>query len=206
MSTYHHGDLRRQLLELALQGLNQASGAPEFPQLSLRDLARQAGVSATAVYHHFASKEALLEAVAEQSFHELLSSWEGRALTELGPLYLEFFARRPALLDLMFGPALGTSARLRALQMEAYQVLLRALQAAPPGATGTPATGPENPDTQALFIWAFVHGLAQLIRAGALAADPASCPGGPALWYQPPAALLGALSPLLDRALRPGTT
>lgn len=62
--TYHHGNLRQALLEAALVLLQ----TKDADSLSLREVARQAGVSHTAPYRHFADKAALLAAVAEEGF------------------------------------------------------------------------------------------------------------------------------------------
>src|SRR5215211_6045080 len=65
--SYHHGDLRRALLDAAL-ALLRASG---LDALTLRAVARAAGVSQTAPYRHFADRAALLAGVAEDGFRRL---------------------------------------------------------------------------------------------------------------------------------------
>lgn len=64
---YHHGHLREALVEAGLQVLEEMDRA----DLSLREVARRVGVSANAVYHHFANKEALLAALAAEGFRRL---------------------------------------------------------------------------------------------------------------------------------------
>src|SRR5580765_1476437 len=64
---YHHGDLRRALLEQAVRTI-QLHGVDE---LTLRGVGRDLGVSRTALYRHFADKAALVEAVAAQGFRTL---------------------------------------------------------------------------------------------------------------------------------------
>src|SRR5262245_40005842 len=64
---YHHGDLRRALLEAALE-LIRAEGQAV---LTLREVARRAGVTHAAPYRHFKNKEALLAAVAEEGFRDM---------------------------------------------------------------------------------------------------------------------------------------
>ena len=66
-TTYHHGDLRSALLDAALTVINEAGSS----QLTIREVARRAGVSHTAPYRHFADKDELIVAVVEQGF-ELL--------------------------------------------------------------------------------------------------------------------------------------
>jgi len=77
---YHHGNLRAALLAAAEQTLSQ-EGAGE---LSLRELARQVGVSHAAPRRHFAGKQALLDALAEDGF-ERLGDGLRTALAEAGP-------------------------------------------------------------------------------------------------------------------------
>jgi AcrR family transcriptional regulator len=72
-ATYHHGDLRRALVDAAL-ALVQERGAEGF---TLREAARRVGVSQTAPYRHFETKEALLAAVAEEGFTTLLGILKG---------------------------------------------------------------------------------------------------------------------------------
>ena len=73
---YHHGDLRRALIEQALRTID-AAGAEG---LTLRGVGAALGVSRTALYRHFADKEALLAAVAREGFRllreGLLEAWE----------------------------------------------------------------------------------------------------------------------------------
>src|SRR6201986_852195 len=64
---YHHGDLRRALIDAATRLLETEGPAA----LSLRAVAREAGVSPAAPYHHFKDKSELLDAVAEEGWHEL---------------------------------------------------------------------------------------------------------------------------------------
>ena len=58
-SEYHHGDLRRELVHAGVEAMS----AGEANSLTLRDVARRAGVSHTAVYHHFDDKEGLFSTV-----------------------------------------------------------------------------------------------------------------------------------------------
>lgn len=108
-STYHHGNLRETLLEAAIAQLARQHDA----SLSLRELARTAGVSVAAVYRHFASKEALLAEVAAAGFAALRQRWD-RHLPPAGSLpaaerfelmgqqYIEFALGAPAHYRLMF--------------------------------------------------------------------------------------------------------
>ncbi len=64
---YHHGDLKRVLVETALGMLRDGEGW----QFTLREVARRAGVSHAAPYRHFADKAALLAELAAQGFRQL---------------------------------------------------------------------------------------------------------------------------------------
>jgi len=113
-STYHHGDLRRALLDAAGAILAE-TGQWDF---SLREVARRAGVSHNAPYRHFADKEALLSAVAIAGFGVLRghtsAAAEGKAdaieaLSAIGQAYIGFGVANPALYLLMFGRGLATA-------------------------------------------------------------------------------------------------
>ena len=64
---YHHGDLRRALIEASLALISEEG----FSALTLREVARRAGVTHAAPYRHFLDKEALLAAVAEEGFRAM---------------------------------------------------------------------------------------------------------------------------------------
>ncbi|MFE9923422.1 TetR/AcrR family transcriptional regulator [Streptomyces sp. NPDC005774] len=100
---YHHGDLRRAVLTAALDVI-----ATEGPAaLSLRDLARRAGVSHAAPAHHFKDRAGLLTAIAAEGYG-LLSTALGEAkdLRELGVRYVHFATAHPAHFQIMFRPEL----------------------------------------------------------------------------------------------------
>ena len=111
-STYHHGDLRRELIEAAVARLENDSVA----SLSLRKLAAEVGVSHNAPYMHFPSRDALLAAIAQHGFRllreELLASgvlnpsdtdaaWRQR-LIDGCQAYVSFGTRHPNLFQVMF--------------------------------------------------------------------------------------------------------
>src|SRR6478672_117872 len=105
---YHHGNLRSELLSCAERALSEGGLA----QLSLRDLARQAGVSHGAPRRHFADKQALLDALALEGFErlgrEMAASLEDAGpafadrLAALARTYVRFATEHGALLDLMY--------------------------------------------------------------------------------------------------------
>jgi AcrR family transcriptional regulator len=106
---YHHGDLRRALVDAARRILE--SEGPTA--LSLRAVAREAGVSPAAPYHHFKDKAELLDAVAQEGWDMLnvqmmqaKAKAEGRGqLNALGVAYVCFARDNPALYRVMYDAA-----------------------------------------------------------------------------------------------------
>lgn len=108
-SRYHHGDLRQALIDAALQLISEEG----FAALSLREVARRAGVTHAAPYRHFADKEALLWAVATEGFRMMTVAMRERMEKEAGHLerlaatgiaYVLFAVEHPAHFRVMFGP------------------------------------------------------------------------------------------------------
>ena len=166
---YHHGDLRRALLDDAAEVLTtEGIGA-----LSLRDLARRTGVSATAPYHHFRGKADLVTALCDDALADL-----DRALAEVGPgspeerlqaqgvAYVLFAVEHPERFRLAFRPELGspfaTLAHGDTLPEDA--VAFRHLLAVVRELVADPAE--QLP--AALAAWSLVHGLAALLIDGPL--------------------------------------
>ena len=179
---YHHGNLRDALVEAAIE-LLEAEG---IGTLSLRAVARRVGVSQTAPYRHFADKEALLAAVAAEGFRRkhrvqqefIAAAPEGEKFKASGKGYVAFGRRNPALIKLMFGPAIEDWSRYPEL-VEASQVNYGALQSAVADAL------PDNTDVSvgavAAAAWSMVHGLTLLMVDGQLTAERAGLPDDDAL-------------------------
>ena len=162
--------------------LEAAAKAADIEHISLRELASGLGVSATAVYRHFDSREALLAALAAVGIAQLQQCFavafdlhtppadaqEAIArLRRLGVAYLRFADEQPAMWRLIFG-AHAAQTRADALQMGAptsYSYLPAALQGL--YRTGVMVAPPEPGDL--LFTWSAVHGAAAL-RVGNVAA------------------------------------
>lgn len=155
MSTYHHGDLRAALLASASQILSTQGLA----QLSLREVARRAGVSHNAPYRHFPDRDSLLAELAADGFRRLGSAMAGKRGRETGEAYVGFALENPNLFRLMFGgqlrvaqyPALGAAARAT------YEGLVQVFRGQPEIA---------DADKAAAAAWSLVHGLAQLLLDG----------------------------------------
>jgi AcrR family transcriptional regulator len=172
---YHHGDLRRALLDAALR-LVESEGAPA---LTLRAAARLAGVSQAAPYRHFADKQALLAAVAEEGFRAMTAAMrramhphEDEPLLKfraLGLGYVEFARSHPAHFRVMFGPELAdrsTHPALAEVAAEAFRLLVASI--ADCQRAGFAREG--DPEDLAVTAWSTVHGLSALIVNGQLGA------------------------------------
>jgi AcrR family transcriptional regulator len=173
MAHYHHGDLRNALVAAAVQRV-ETQGAEGF---SLREAARDVGVSANAAYRHFADKGALMAAVATVGFEALSAELQraldaphpalsagGSALKAVGRAYVAFALARPHLFQLMF-----TDRGATCLDVEA------AMQGPPPGVllgraldllAAEGGVAPDRRATAAMDTWALAHGFATLALNG----------------------------------------
>ena len=175
IENYHHGDLRWALIDAALAALAENSPGT----LSLRGLARATGVSATAVYRHFADKEDLLAAIATEGFEGLSASMQQRLTQEpdagrlrrlviLGEGYVDYAIAHPAHYRLMFGPRMLSRSRHPALATAAAQSYGMLEQAVSDAITAGELPAMPEPVLSTLF-WSWVHGLAMLNNDGLLA-------------------------------------
>jgi AcrR family transcriptional regulator len=163
---YHHGDLRRALI---LKGMERLAEGPA-DELSLREIARSIGVSATAVYRHFPDKAALLTELCREGDHMLAEAFRKamaqvkpgqEAFDEMGRAYVRFALAHPALFRLMMSPAGERRAR-----GEASTMLVDALK----GLSGPGLTQAAR-DAQRVKAWSLVHGLAMLMLDGLVPAN-----------------------------------
>jgi AcrR family transcriptional regulator len=167
---YHHGDLRRALLQSAVRTIQKHG----FQALTLRAVGDDLGVSRTAIYRHFADKSALLTAVAAEGFRmlrvDLTAAWgegcQSRAsLTAMGEAYVQFALRHPWHYRVMFGSGfelVSADAELREEGNGAFQVLANALLAL----QAQNLVQTDDALTQANYVWAVVHGVAMLAIDG----------------------------------------
>lgn len=164
---YHHGNLRAELLDTAIEQL-QNSGADA---LSLRALARAVGVSQTAPYRHFADKGELLAAMAARGYRDLLAALRAAGnqspdcpteqLVGFAHAYVDYAGRSPQLFKLMFGPAVQPAqqyAELREASRETFvlvqTILHRGMELG--------QFREQNHVYLANAAWAGIHGLATL--------------------------------------------
>jgi AcrR family transcriptional regulator len=160
---YHHGDLRDSLLMAAEQALAELP----LQQVSLREIARRAGVSHAAPKHHFASLGQLLGEVAARGYDHFVLALNEAAdrdatqtpearITAMARAYLRFAVENPAVYGLMFGKrehVVETTPHLATAMMAAWTQLENQVA----GVIGQ-ARAPYG----AVTVWAHVHGLAML--------------------------------------------
>lgn len=183
---YHHGDLRRAVLDAALEVI-----ATEGPSaISLRALARRAEVSHAAPAHHFKDKAGLLTAIAVEGNEILADSLaeavaEGRAeLIDLGVRYVRFAIAHPSHFEVMYRPDLyhRSDPELVAAR-ERTNRLLRGHVEALTADRGLPDAGSAQ-----LAAWSIAHGFANLVCTGNL---------GPAIEGHDPAEVFRSLASVM---------
>lgn len=170
--TYHHGDLRKALVEAGLKLLeDRGTGA-----VSLRAVAGKVGVSQAAPYAHFRDKRSLMSAIAAVGFARLHARLEeagaggADSLVKLGTAYLDFAVRNPGLYSLMFGQADEIDPfdeELTQTGRRAFDLLAKS--SAPEGSEAQSDPGP-------IAAWALVHGLAMLTLNRKLPSEVAERP------------------------------
>lgn len=166
--SYHHGDLRTALVDAGLAALADTA----LEDLSLRGLARDVGVSPTAVYRHFPDKAALLRALADAGLERLgryqqeaaEAAGSEAAFGATGRAYVRWALANPALFRLVFAcnDPLGET-------VFGQSLAARMLQSNAAAAT----RNPEEAQRLVIQAWALVHGLAMLMLDGQLPADDA---------------------------------
>lgn len=166
---YHHGDLRSVLLAVAAQEIDRVGVA----KMSLRELARRAGVSHAAPAHHFGDKTGLLTALATDGFrilHERTGPTLGEpdALVRAGGQYVAFALEHRAHFSVMFDSHLlrMSDPALDAERSLAFENFFAAVQRT----TGTEDA--EQVGNEAIAAWSVVHGVAVLWLQGNLPFPP----------------------------------
>jgi AcrR family transcriptional regulator len=166
--TYHHGDLSNALVAAAIELISKGNSE----QITLREVSRRVGVNHRAVYRHFADLTALLAAVAEQGYRQLIASLDEtlsplkrqppeRRLEAIACAYVAFAIDNPAHYRLMFGRRLSEDGHfpvLEELAQEAYSRLDAEM------AAGISAGRFQSrPRRELVFtFWSLAHGFASL--------------------------------------------
>ncbi|TCJ95522.1 TetR/AcrR family transcriptional regulator [Nocardia alba] len=171
-TSYHHGDLRATLMDACLR-LIESEG---LAAVSLRRVAREAGVSSGAPYHHFADRAALLSALSTDGFQQLAAYMTAAretttdplaTLAELGEAYVRFSREHPAQFRLMFRPELSQPEKhpdAHAAGDAAFEVLVQTVA----DCVAAGALPADRAEVLALAWWGLGHGLASLWLDGHL--------------------------------------
>jgi AcrR family transcriptional regulator len=171
---YHHGNLRSALLEAAERTVRERG----VQDLSLRELAREVGVSHGAPRRHFPDRQALLDALAQNGFErlrrELRAAVDGadddfeERLRATGGAYIRFASEDPALLELMFaGKHRDDAEALQAAAERAFSVMLELIEQGQ--AQGL--IEPGDPERVGLVLFATIQGIASLLASGMVAPE-----------------------------------
>lgn len=171
---YHHGDLRAALLDRAVQTVRD-KGADA---LSLRELARDIGVSHAAPSRHFKDKQALLDALALDGFERLGDALTranatpgefGERFRAVARAYADFAIEDAALLELMFARkhTMGASEELLAAGWSLGVPIQRLIE----DGQRSGYIGPGDVESIVRVMFASVHGFAMLTASGMLPAD-----------------------------------
>ena len=176
---YHHGDLRNALITAAVPLLEARGPAA----LSLREVAKAAGVSHAAPYRHFRDKTALLEEIAVSGYDTLTRACEraqrryagdpAKQLVEAGLGYLMFVVEQPRVAHLMFGGMITLDSCGVTLQ-RAAETSFNSLVAIVDGGVRTGVFKSLPAEELTVAAWSMVHGLATLITSGMLGAVAAN--------------------------------
>ena len=170
--SYHHGNLRRALLDEALVTIRDKG----VDGLTLREIGARLGVSRSALYRHFADKRALLETVATDGFRmlreQLVTAWEegarGRDASQaMGVAYVRFAVANPSHYRVMFSrfvDARPQEPELAAEAVGAFQALIDAVAAM----QREGIVRDDDTVLMARYMWAVVHGVAMLAIDGQL--------------------------------------
>lgn len=167
-ASYHHGDLRRALIEAAVAAVGEVG----VGSLSLRAVAKRAGVSHAAPAHHFGDKAGLLTAVAAEGHDRFADALERAWQTtgdfvEVGAAYVRFAIDHRPYFEIMFRPELlhTDDPELDRASRRSREMLHRGTDGPGPGEAAN------GYSTAALAAWSVVHGFAELLLAGNF--DPA---------------------------------
>ncbi|MDD5158706.1 MAG: WHG domain-containing protein [Sulfuricurvum sp.] len=174
-SPYHHGNLKEELLQTALEMIDKEG----LDTITLRELTQRLGTSRTAVYRHFASKEALILGVIEKGYEHLnllfTPIFQDRThsvavrFEAMGRAYLDFAIEHPNLYRLLFGENFRQEREEICDYKDENQATgLYALIGLLTEAQEEGIIAQVNPMVQAAMVWASIHGLASLLIDGHL--------------------------------------
>lgn len=181
---YHHGNLRRALMDEALAVVAEHG----VGGLSLRDIASRLGVSHAAPYHHFADKSALLRSlafegmsvmdIAMEQAESLAGDDPGDRLLGIGLAYACFAVEHPEYYAAMTAPELGATAAPQSEEpAEEHGHTWERLFGAVTACQRAGALPQGDPVVLSVAMWSVVHGMVELWRSGPLSLMPQAAGG-----------------------------
>lgn len=179
MNNYHHGNLKEELIECACR-LCDRDG---YTKLSIRSLAKESGVSQTAPYRHFETKECVYAAVATVGFKKLndlvfFNSSEKvtkKTIVANASKYIEFGLNNANTYDLMFGTSVGNFADFPDLLLSANQTYDNMKE----NFSNLANDSEEVVAFKCITLWSMLHGLVGIIRKVNVAGDDFGEGSGP---------------------------
>ena len=161
-ASYHHGSLKDEAVRVALK-IIQKKGIED---LTLREIAKELGTSATALYRHYADKNAILASVGEEGFRSLIETLRGKLrpnkycenLNVFAQAYLDYGIQHPSQFTVMFSKELSDKSAYPILKSLAHELVLVLKE----NLVGL-KKGKASVEVEAFSFWAQVHGLTQLI-------------------------------------------
>jgi AcrR family transcriptional regulator len=168
---YHHGDLKNALIEAGAKILSEEGAAA----LTLRKVARQAGVSHSAPYAHFADKQALIAAISTEGFKKLYAKTAAvieahvgnplQQLIEAAWAYIEFSINNPSYFRIMFSSVLEKEKdypEFVEISQQTFAQVVEIVAACQKAGILRPAPD----DLMAVAVWGHVHGIISLALEG----------------------------------------
>jgi len=175
--SYHHGNLRRALLDAALELISEVG----VTGVTVREAGRRAGVSSGAPYRHFPDKNALLEAIAAEGVALLAADRDARVAAAgedpiarfraMGVSLVTFAVAHPSHFKVMTTPELSSDATIAALLREAKDSDQRAIRGILDRSKQEGAVYNADPDVLSLSAQCLVYGLARMLVDGQLPVD-----------------------------------
>ena len=169
--TYHHGDLKNALIQAGIEILAQEG----VNGLSLRKVARQAGVSHAAPYAHFTDKQALIAAISTEGYHRLYARLQAavdrcpadpaRQWVEIAWAYVQFALQETAYFRVILSGVLEKEKdypAFVAISKQSYALVVQVVEACQ--SAGVLRPGPS--DLAAVSVWSLVHGFVLLLLEG----------------------------------------
>lgn len=166
--TYHHGELRQQLIDEGLSLINEAG----VDGLSIRKVAERCGVSHAAPYRHFTSKDDLVQAIGQMVWNAFSTALK-KAVTEtddpkaqivkMGVCYVQFLIEHPAYRFFIFSSDQAVPIKIGATDIDSSVEAFNVFHTSAVNYLATTSTDTSDYPDKTVLMWSTVHGMALLI-------------------------------------------